>query len=106
MISHLRFVYLYIFSIVYFYNFFSFFQPAVSVGNIGQLTCDLLINTLKLTKTGCFSDQSLQPLCGNDAFHSTGIAAGKLVTSAEGISPPHNFIQIFYTVDRNQVNCN
>ncbi|XP_001180414.3 proteasome assembly chaperone 2 [Strongylocentrotus purpuratus] len=62
---------------------FSLIMPAVSVGNIGQLTCDLLINTLKLTKMGCFSDQSLQPLCGNDAFHSTGIAAGKLVTSAE-----------------------
>ncbi|XP_054771511.2 proteasome assembly chaperone 2-like [Lytechinus pictus] len=58
-------------------------SPAISVGNIGQLTCDLIINTLKLTKTGCFSDQSLQPLCGNDAFHSEGIAAGKLVTSAE-----------------------
>lgn len=62
---------------------FTLIMPAISVGNVGQLTCDLLIHTLKLTKTGCLYDQSLQPLVGNDAFESTGVAAGKLVTSAE-----------------------
>ncbi|XP_071496400.1 proteasome assembly chaperone 2-like [Diadema antillarum] len=62
---------------------YTLIMPAISVGNVGQLACDLLIHTLKLTKVGCLHDHSLEPLCGNDAFLSTGVSSGKLVTSTE-----------------------
>ncbi|XP_072169307.1 proteasome assembly chaperone 2-like [Diadema setosum] len=62
---------------------YTLIMPAISVGNVGQLACDLLIHTLKLTKVGCLHDHSLEPLCGNDAFLSTGVSSGILVTSTE-----------------------
>lgn len=60
------------------------FQPSVSVGNVGQLAADLLINTLKLTHVGYLSDPAILPLVGNDAFDHTQ-PSGYLHTSAEGI---------------------
>ncbi|XP_072013200.1 proteasome assembly chaperone 2-like [Amphiura filiformis] len=57
--------------------------PAISVGNVGQLTADLLISTLQLDSVGHLHDESILPLCGNDPYASTGVAQGVLVTSAE-----------------------
>lgn len=61
------------------------FQPSISVGNVGQLTVDLLINTLKLPRVGYLKDPALLPLVGNDAFDHTH-PSGYLHTSAEGVS--------------------
>lgn len=59
------------------------FQPSISVGNVGQLAADLLINTLKLPHVGYLSDPAILPLVGNDAFDHTQ-PSGYLHTSAEG----------------------
>ena len=45
-----------------------FFQPTVSVGNVGQLTADLLINTLYMNRVGYFYDDCFLPMVGNDPF--------------------------------------
>ena len=61
------------------------FQPSISVGNVGQLTADLLINTLELSRVGYVQDPTILPLVGNDAFDHTR-PSGYLHTSAEGIA--------------------
>jgi len=62
-----------------------FSQPCISVGNVGQLTVDLIINTLKLDRVGYLQDPGLLPLVGNDAFdHTTHTGQGHLHTAAEG----------------------
>lgn len=38
--------------------------PAVSVGNVGQLTVDLLVSTLPTTKIGYFHSDCVQPIFG------------------------------------------
>ena len=69
-------------------------QPCVSVGNVAQLTVDLLINTLKLVRVGYLDDDSLLPLVGNDAFDHTR-PAGHMHTAGEGLN---NFkLQCMYT---------
>ncbi|XP_039251925.2 proteasome assembly chaperone 2-like [Styela clava] len=42
--------------------------PAVSVGNVGQLACDLLINTLELNKVGYLRTSCVLPVVGSNAF--------------------------------------
>ena len=61
------------------------FQPAISVGNVGQLAIDLLIYNLDLKRVGYLYDSSILPLVGNDPFTSTRRQEGSLVTSAEGV---------------------
>ena len=61
-----------------------FFQPAISIGNVGQLAIDLLIYNLDLKQVGYLYDCSILPLVGNDPFTSPKIQQGNLVTSAEG----------------------
>lgn len=57
-------------------------QPCVSVGNVAQLTSDLLISTLKMERVGHLYDQCLLPLACQSAFdHNSGI----LSTGAEGM---------------------
>ena len=58
-------------------------QPSISVGNVGQLTVDLLVNTLQLPRVGYLNDPAILPLVGNDAFDHTR-PSGYLHTSAEG----------------------
>ena len=65
------------------------FQPAVSIGNVGQLTIDLLIYNLDLKRVGYLYDSSILPLVGNDPFSSSGMQEGSLVTSAEGYNTIH-----------------
>ncbi|XP_071784767.1 proteasome assembly chaperone 2-like [Asterias amurensis] len=62
---------------------FTLILPAVSAGNVGQLSSDLLISTLDLTKAGYLHDASILPLCGNDPFGRSGRTEASLVTSAE-----------------------
>lgn len=44
--------------------------PAVSVGNVGQLACDLLISTLNARRVGFLHDDSPLPVVGSDPFTS------------------------------------
>lgn len=64
-------------------------QPCVSVGNVAQLTSDLLITTLKMKCVGYLYDQCLLPLVCQSAFdHNSGV----LSTSAEGVFVYHVII--------------
>ena len=56
-------------------------QPCISVGNVGQLAVDLLINTLRLPRAGHLHHLSLLPLAGSGAYSHT---SGLLHTAAEG----------------------
>lgn len=51
---------------------YSLIVPAVSVGNVGQLAADLLINSLKLEKLGYVWHGSVIPVAGGDPFGSSG----------------------------------
>jgi proteasome assembly chaperone 2 len=42
--------------------------PTVSVGNVGQLACDLLISTLAANRVGSLYDDSVVPVVGPDPF--------------------------------------
>ncbi|XP_064641035.1 proteasome assembly chaperone 2-like [Lineus longissimus] len=50
------------------WNEFTLIVPAVSVGNVGQLTADLLICTLYMNKVGYLCDDSILPMVGNDPY--------------------------------------
>ncbi|CAI8019368.1 Proteasome assembly chaperone 2 [Geodia barretti] len=54
--------------------------PCISVGNVGQLAVDLLINTLRLPRAGHLHHPSLLPLAGSGAYSHT---SGLLHTAAE-----------------------
>lgn len=48
-------------------------QPAVTIGNVGQLATDLLISTLRLSRVGFLETTAVLPCAGNDAFsHQKG----------------------------------
>lgn len=59
-------------------------QPAVSVGNVGQLAVDLLISTLNMARVGHFHTDCLIPMAGNNPYATCAEEAGQLSTSAEG----------------------
>lgn len=45
--------------------------PSVSIGNVPQLTTDLLLSTLKLDRVGCIEDENVVPVLGPaDQAHS------------------------------------
>lgn len=56
-------------------------QPCVSVGNVAQLTVDVIINTLQLARVGHLHHPSLLPLVGSAAYSHTTHC---LHTAAEG----------------------
>lgn len=55
--------------------------PALSIGNVGQLTVDLLIASLKSEKIGYLDDPNVLPCVGNDAY--TPSPPGKLALPLE-----------------------
>jgi len=57
--------------------------PSVSVGNVGQLSVDILISTLDMVKVGHFHDDSFLPVLGNDPFSdsSTGSTCSIMTAS-------------------------
>ncbi|XP_077983382.1 proteasome assembly chaperone 2-like [Glandiceps talaboti] len=57
--------------------------PSVSVGNVGQLSVDLLVTTLELVKVGYIHTDCVLPVCGNDAFSQSRDTQGSLVTTTE-----------------------
>lgn len=66
--------------------------PAVSVGNVGQLACDLLISTLNARRVGFLYDDSVVAVVGSDPF--TSFTADDRVTTA---------VEVFECVDSNVV---
>ena len=58
----------------------------MSVGNVGQLTVDLLVSTMHMEKVGYLSTDAVYPVVGNDPFRAPG-PSGKceLVTATEGM---------------------
>lgn len=42
--------------------------PSVAVGNVGQLVCDLLVSSLKMTKTATVHSPALIPVIGYDPY--------------------------------------
>ena len=54
-------------------------QPAVTLGNVGQLATDLLLSTLQLPRVGFLETTAVLPCAGNDAFkHQAGLVAVSL----------------------------
>lgn len=61
------------------------FQPAVAVGNVGQLAVDLLVSTLNMSRVGYMHTDCLIPMAGNDPYGTCKEdAAQELHTAAEG----------------------
>jgi len=44
------------------------FQPALSIGNVGQLVADLLISSMGSERVGYLDDPNVLPCVGNDAY--------------------------------------
>ncbi|NXP52329.1 PSMG2 protein, partial [Heliornis fulica] len=63
-------------------------QPAVSVGNVGQLAIDLVISTLKMTKVGYFYTDCLVPMVGNNPYATTKANSMDLSINAEVYALP------------------
>ena len=43
-------------------------QPALSIGNVGQLAVDLLVSSTAAERVGYLDDLNLLPCVGNDAY--------------------------------------
>ncbi|SAM02570.1 hypothetical protein [Absidia glauca] len=48
--------------------------PSVSIGNVPQLTCDLIIHTLQLTRVGSIDSDAVIPVVGQREDQSVGIS--------------------------------
>jgi len=66
-------------------------MPSVSVGNVGQLACDLVINTLHMKKVGYFCPRCFLPVVGNNPFYTS--TADKNVLSLNN--------EVFYSEEHN-----
>jgi len=60
--------------------------PSVSIGNVPQLTCDLLIATLKLPLVGYLHSSYIYPAVGTKEG-TTVFGRGGIACPLEGISP-------------------
>ncbi|KAI8065504.1 PAC2 family-domain-containing protein [Gongronella butleri] len=50
------------------------FIPAVSIGNVPQLTCDLIVHTLKLTRVGAIDSDAVIPVVGQREDSENGVS--------------------------------
>lgn len=68
---------------VFFRAFIS--QPAISIGNVGQLAVDLLINSIAdIHHCGYIDDENVLPVIGSDPFAKDDSQQGSLSTNFEG----------------------
>lgn len=66
-------------------------QPSVSVGNVGQMTTDLLISTLGLSAVGYLYTDCVVPVVGSNPYAQYGSQnMFQLTTSLEGEDIPQN----------------
>lgn len=59
-------------------------QPALSIGNVGQLAVDLLVSSTGAERVGYLDDPNLLPCVGNDAYGL--LPCGDLALPLEGLS--------------------
>ncbi|XP_066530770.1 proteasome assembly chaperone 2 [Hoplias malabaricus] len=57
--------------------------PAVAVGNVGQLSADLIISTLKMVRVGHLHTECLVPIAGNNPYSCAAGETDQISTSAE-----------------------
>ncbi|KAK7483068.1 hypothetical protein BaRGS_00025731 [Batillaria attramentaria] len=57
--------------------------PTVSVGNVGQLTADLIISTLWMDRIGYIMHEAITPAIGNNPFAHADATACKLTSCCE-----------------------
>uniref|UniRef100_A0A8D0HAL9 Proteasome assembly chaperone 2 n=1 Tax=Sphenodon punctatus TaxID=8508 RepID=A0A8D0HAL9_SPHPU len=62
---------------------FTLLMPAVSVGNFGQLTVDLVISSLDIPKVGYFYTDCLVPMVGNNPYATAEENSTELSINAE-----------------------
>ncbi|XP_033209939.1 proteasome assembly chaperone 2 [Belonocnema kinseyi] len=65
--------------------------PSVAVGNVGQLTVDLLISSLQLRRIGHFSNSSFIPVVGTDPYDEN---SKEICTAADLYHSPHHKIVV------------
>lgn len=70
------------------------FQPALSIGNVGQLVADLLISSMGSERVGYLDDPNVLPCVGNDAYGP--FPQGDLALPLEG--PPLFFFFLILLV--------
>lgn len=58
------------------------FQPAVSIGNVGQLTADLFVSSMDSERVGYLDNPYVLPCVGNDAYGP--LPQGDLALPLEG----------------------
>jgi hypothetical protein len=78
-------------------QFFCIFQPAVSIGNVGQLTADLLVSSMGSEKVGYLDDPYVLPCVGNDAYGP--FPQGDLALPIEGAALIFCFLICFVSSD-------
>lgn len=75
------------------FNDYILIYPAVSVGNVAQLSADLLISTLSLHKAGYIQHPSIIPLVGGDPYAQPGETECKIFTCCEVyVSEEHKIV--------------
>jgi hypothetical protein len=78
-------------------NFCVCLQPAVSIGNVGQLTADLLVSSMGSEKVGYLDDPYVLPCVGNDAYGP--FPQGDLALPIEGAALIFCFLICFVSND-------
>lgn len=68
---------------VYNWEEYSLLVPMVSVGNVGQLTADLIISTLWMDRIGFIMHEAITPVVGNNPFAHADATACKLTSCCE-----------------------
>lgn len=58
-------------------------QPALSIGNVGQLAVDLLVSSTGAERVGYLDDPNLLPCVGNDAYGP--LPCGEIALPLEGL---------------------
>ena len=69
------------------------FQPALSIGNVGQLVADLLISSMGSERVGYLDDPNVLPCVGNDAYGP--FPQGDLALPLEGAPLLVSFYYLF-----------
>ncbi|GAB1607284.1 proteasome assembly chaperone 2-like [Argonauta hians] len=62
---------------------YSLIVAAISVGNVGQLSADLVISALEMSKAGYIYDESLLPVIGNNPYTAVTTDSCSLMTGCE-----------------------
>ncbi|XP_076470475.1 proteasome assembly chaperone 2-like [Babylonia areolata] len=68
---------------VYNWEEYTLLVPLVSVGNVGQLTADLIISTLWMDRIGFIMHEAITPAVGNNPFAHADATACKLTSCCE-----------------------